>query len=206
MTTPAELEARWTAFRNPAEEDEDVSLDELSAESFIVVYADQGGEGANEVVLRLALSFESPADFAAFLRYSELPRCVAWDSGSRAERVEDYPEYLSGYPEPRQQEFRDCAALLEGVVSGNDDADAAIVAFNRACAITEPRLFALAWGDIESVLRSPKFAEEFAEILSYEPDGQVSQLLALLEGGTFDATDEEHLELAIIALEELEEY
>jgi len=206
MTTPAELEARWTAFRNPAEDDEGVSLDDISAESFIVVYADQGGEGADEVDLRLALAFESPADCAAFLRYSELPRCVAWDSGSRAEPVEDYYAYLGGYNDDRRDGFRSCAQVLESVVAGTGEIEAGIAAFNLACAITEPRLFAVAWGDVATVLTSPKFADDFAEMLSYEPDGQIAELLSALEDGTFDATNPEHLELATIALEELEEY
>ena len=207
MTTPAELEARWTEFRNPTEEDEGVSLDEIAADSFVVVYADQGGAGAEEVDLRLALSFESPADCAAFLRYSELPRCVAWDSGSRAEPVEDYYAYLGGYNDDRRDGFRACAAELEAVVTGaSNDIDAAIARFNVTCAITEPRLFVIAWGDVAAVLLSPKFDEDFAEMLSYEPDGQVAELLAALKGGTFDATNPEHLELATIALEELEEY
>ena len=206
MTTPAELEARWTAFRNPAEDDEGVSLDDISADSFVVVYADQGGEGAEEVDLRLALAFESPADCAAFLRYSELPRCVAWDSGSRVEPVEDYSAYLGGYSDDRRDSFRGCAAALEAVVSGTGDIDAAIKTFNVTCANTEPRLFAVAWGDVATVLRSPKFADDFAEMLSYEPEGQIAELLGALEDGTFDATNDDHLELAAIALEELEEY
>ena len=206
MTTPAQIEARWIAFRNPAEDDEGVSLDNLTADSFVVMYADQGGEGADQVALRLALAFESPADFAGFLRHSELPRCVAWDSGSRAERVEDYEAYIGDYTDTRQQEIRDCAALLEAVVAGGSDVDAAIGSFNRVCAVTEPRLFAEVWGDLPTVLRSHRFTDEFAEITGYEPEGQVAQLLALLEKGTFDASDEKHLDLAVVALEELEEY
>lgn len=206
MTTPAELEARWTAFRNPAEDDEGVSLDDISAESFVVLYADQGGEGADEVDLRLALAFDSPADCAAFLRYSELPRCVAWDSGSREEPVQDYYAYLADYNDDRRDGFRSCAAVLEAVVNGTGDIDASIASFNLTCAITEPRLFAIAWGDLATVLSSPKFADDFAEMLSYEPEGQIADLLGALENGTFDATNPDHLELATIALEELEEY
>lgn len=206
MTTTEELQTRWTAFRNPAEDDEGVALDQFTADSLIVVYSDQGGEGDNQVVLRLGLAFESAADFAAFLRYSELPRCIAWDSGSRVEFVDDYDAYLSGYNEARQQEISDCAALLEAGVIGESHVDEFVGAFNRTCAITEPRLFAMAWGDIATVLRNPKFSDDFAEILSYEPDGQVAQAKALLDNGTFDASNEEHLDLAIIALEELEEY
>lgn len=206
MTTIEELEARWTAFRNPDDDDEGIALDQFTPESLVVVYSDQGGEGDNQVVLRLALAFESAADFGAFLRYSELARCIAWDSGSRVEYVEDYDAYLSGYNDARQQEIRDCAAMLEAGIAGEVDLGDFVSVFNRTCAITEPRLFAVAWGDIGTVLRSPKFADDFAEILGYEPDGQVAQLRALLDSGTFDASNEEHLDLAIVALEELEEY
>ena len=207
MTTPAELKTRWTDFRNPAEDDEGLSLDDFSAASFVVMYSDRGGDSGDEVMLRLALAFESVADFAAFLRYSELARCIAWDSGSRdVDHVADYDEYLSGYPEERQKAIRDCAALLEAVVEGGGDAGAAIACFNATCGKTNPRLQAVAWGAVADVLRSPAFAADFAEIIGYEPEGEVADMLALLESDEFDPENEDHLDLALFTLEELEEF
>lgn len=206
MTTPAELKTRWTEFRNPAEDDEGLSLDDFSAASFVVMYSDRGGDSGDEVMLRLALAFESAADFAAFLRYSELPRCVAWDSGSRIDYVADFNEYLAGYSDGRQTELSDCAAMLEAVVDGASDPEAAIRLFNATCKKTNPSLQAIAWGTVADVLKSPAFSADFAEIISYEPEGEVADMLALLDSDEFDSENEDHLDLALFTLEELEEF
>jgi len=206
-TTPAELRTRWTAFRNPAEDDEGLSLDDFSAESFVVMYSDRGGDSGDEVMLRLALAFESAADFAAFLRCSELPRCVAWDSGSRdVDHVSDFDEYLADFPADRQSAVRECAAKLEAVIDGQGNADEAILLFNETCKKTNPSLQAIAWGTVADVLKSPAFAADFAEIISYEPEGEVADMLALLESDEFDSANEDHLDLALFTLEELEEF
>lgn len=207
MTHEEGFNNRWTAARLQQLETEEFSTERLSADRVNVVYSDVGGTMPGVVEVRVAGAFDTVGDFLGWLRYSEIVRALDHNEGREYSQTGSVEECLAGL----DGELRDSAeaalqALDEALAADSptpEQVKAAVSAFNVALANTNPTLEVLAYGSLADVVTTPDVEEALRELLEEDSEA-AGALLALLDGDSFDESDDKHAMIAVAALGEIE--
>jgi hypothetical protein len=170
--------------------------EQLTSGKFCVHLVDCGGESMASVSeIEITGYFDSGFDFLGYLRFSEIPRILDFDTNTNKE---PFPAVADSYLEKYETDQREQIdrllgqidkCLIAGAVS-NEELDIVLDSFNATFLSTNPEIQLLAWGTVAETLNSPYFKEA-------DEDQEVPpELQKLLDTSKFDEDNIGHLALA----------
>jgi len=168
--------------------------EQLTSGKFCVHLVDCGGESMASVSeIEITGYFDSGLDFLGYLRFSEIPRILDFDTNTNKEPFPGVADsYLKKYEVDKREQIDQLLGqldktLISGTVSAKE-LDIVLDLFNATFLSMNPEVQLLAWGTVAETLTSPYFKESEEEISP--------ELNELLDSGIFDENNEFHLDLA----------
>jgi len=167
--------------------------EQLTSGKFCVHLVDCGGESMASVSeIEITGYFDSGLDFVGYLRFSEIPRILDFDTNTNKEPFPGVADcYLEKYEVDKREQIDRLLGLIDksliaGAVS-TQELDIILDSFNATFLSMNPEVQLLAWGTVAETLTSPYFneADENEEI--------PSSLRKLLDSGIFDENNPKHL-------------
>jgi len=167
---------------------------QLKPGKFCAHVCDCGGESmASLSEVEITGYFDSRVDFLGYLRFVKIPEVLDFDT--KTNRM-PFPAVADFYLERYETDKRNQIDLLLGkfdkyLISGtvnNEQLSVVLDDFNATFLSTNPEFQLLAWGNVAETLTSAYFKESEEEISS--------ELIELLDSGSFDENNESHLDLA----------
>ena len=169
---------------------------QLEPGKFCVHLADCGGESMASVSeIETTGYFDSELDFLGYLRFSEIPRILDFDTNTNKEPFPGVADsYLEKYETDQREQIDRLLGLIDKALIGGavSTQELAIVldSFNASFVGKNPEVQLLAWGTVAETLNSPYFKEA-------DEDQEVPpELQKLLDTSKFDEDNVNHLELA----------
>ena len=207
-----ELETLQNKWANVRETREVANFDyaKLVPGNFCLHVSDTGGPPPCRTTVQGTGFFDDALDALSYYRFAEIPRILHWDSRVRTDEIQEADFYLSKYDDDKKRSIVDLLQLIdEALISVNiskEQLGVIRVMYNDLFSKTEPENQILAWGSLGEILRSSCFDEGFKENIEeeadMEPDDKYSTMLKeLLNTGSFDESNNEHLDLARYFLE-----
>jgi len=207
MTAHDDLLGRWRDRLADGTVDGCMQAESLQPGSFCTVFeVCWGGPDCPAGRLLTPEYFDGPADFVAFVRVVELPRCLEQLCG-RPEACEPFPAAEAHLP-LAAPEVRPLAeqviAVADAALAVSEvtmyDAEDVIAAFNALFSRDGAAEF-VAWGDLSAVFATASITDEFdawsedaADLLDEDEPQMIVK--RLLEAGDFDPRDAGHVEMA----------
>ena len=151
---------------------------------FFVEYSDCGGWGPCSSSSRGTLSFPSPIDFIAFLRFTELPRVLAYWAGSGSSDGETditvLCDKIDEFESVHKESIHELAKRLDGIIQSEKKISEkklseAVKCFNEYFTDTNPELSFTIRGTLKDYVRESDFFHNLlfpfsSEILGMETD------------------------------------
>ena len=198
-----------TKWRKSAEEREaESSADNEGNDTgvFCARITDAGGDSmACYSSVELTQFFDNEKDAFGFLRFSEIPHILDWDSGVCKEGDADEAEaYLDKYETDKRNKIELLLSIIDNGIKSEKVSKAYLSlvreTFNEIFNTTNPEVQIHAWGNLYDTLTSPYFDEIFEEDILDEEDQDEKPstiLKELLVSNRLNEGDSAHLNLAL---------
>jgi len=155
--------------------------------------------------IELTQFFDNEKDAFGFLRFSEIPHILDWDSEVCKEGVADEAEaYLGKYNTEKRNKIELLLDIIDEGIKSEKVSKAYLSMiremFNESFGTTNPEVQIIAWGNLYDTLTSSYFDEVFGEdILDEEGQDEKpsTELKELLVSNRQNEGDKSHLDLAI---------